>query len=73
MKKAGKPSHLKVIRPTLKDYTKAMDYQTYQISDRSPEFTEKDKKTIDSRRKKLKIEMQSHEFKASDPIQILYF
>lgn len=71
-----KPQSLKykyVIKPTLLGYRKALDFRNYRLRHLGSRMSSCDKSSINKRKKKVAVEMESHLFDPADPISILDF
>lgn len=62
-----------VIKPTLHAYKKAMDFRTHRFHYRGSRISSYDKSNINSRKKKLMVEIESNHFNPAQPISIWGF
>lgn len=62
-----------ILKTTLREFSKALDYRKYPRQDRSNEYQNEQKRKIDSWRKNMRTVIMNDEFSPSDPIQILDF
>ena len=64
---------LERLRPVNPLYKKAVDYRTYRLAQRSPEYTIKMETKTAKTQQRVEIRMQKQVFSGSDPIAILNF
>ena len=65
--------NLKRLRPVHPLYKKSVDYRTYRLVQRSPEYTVKMETKTAKTQQRVEIRMQKQVFSGSDPIAILNF
>ena len=62
-----------MIRPLKDLFTKAVDYRTYRLGNRSARYDASTAWRINRYRKKLDVQMKTHTFGGQDPIAVLGF
>lgn len=62
-----------VPKPTVTTFRKALDFGTYRLRYHGSRINAYDKSKVDSRKKRLKVEIDSHMLNPADPISILDF
>ena len=62
-----------VIRPTLREFRKALDFRNYKLVKRSQTYSRKDAERIPRWKRRMATEMEDHKFDGNDKIRVLSF
>lgn len=61
------------MKPLNERFTKAVDYHTYRLLNRSHHYGSEVARRISRLRKRLEVQLKTHTFSGADPIAVLAF